>query len=64
MSSNSDEKVFDNGAHPPQVKRKKGFRNTSQYKSEVIKKARVSGAAYRNWKGNQIGPIVPGNDCK
>ncbi|XP_046674574.1 uncharacterized protein LOC124363368 [Homalodisca vitripennis] len=45
-------------------KRKKGVLNKSEYKAEIIKKARVSGSSYISWTGKEVPEITPGEDCK
>lgn len=47
-----------------QKKRKKGVNNKSEYKSEIIKKARVSGTAYTSYSGKPVPERRPGNNCK
>lgn len=34
------------------------------YKSEVIKKARLCGEEYVNYKGNVVPAMEPGEDCR
>lgn len=57
MSSDSD---CDPDTTP---KRKRGVRRTEEYKAEVIKKARVKGTAYRNWKGKDVPAVTVEADC-
>lgn len=59
MSSDSDDNKPE-----PSTKRKRGVRRTSEYKSEVIKRARLQGAAYTNWKGRNVPPVVVALDSK
>ncbi|XP_046673727.1 uncharacterized protein LOC124362896 [Homalodisca vitripennis] len=47
-----------------QKKRKKGVINKDDYKSEVIKKARISGSAYTSYSGKSVPERAPGNSCK
>lgn len=54
----------ENEAANSKIKRKRGVRNTHEYKSETIKKARVAGKSYTNWKGKQVSAREPGTDCK
>lgn len=45
------------------LKRKRGIRNTSEYKREIIKKCRVKGTAYKRWSGALVPAINQGPDC-
>lgn len=45
-------------------KRKKGVKNVSDYKSEVIKKSRVKGETYTNWRGHAVESVTLGPDCR
>lgn len=47
-----------------QSKRKRGQRNEFMYKRNVIKKGRVKGIAYIDWKGNYQPGTSQGDDCK
>lgn len=58
MSSSEEEVAFGNVG----TKRKKGVKNVI-YKCEVIKKARVKGEAYTNYKGNAVGARTQGQNC-
>lgn len=42
---------------------KRGFRRSNNYKSEVIKLARVKGNAYLSWKGTPVASRKPGETC-
>lgn len=44
--------------------RKRGIVNNSIYKSEIIKKAGVSGSSYLNYAGKEISARKLGEDCK
>lgn len=44
-------------------KRKWGVLNDEKYQRNVIKKARVSGKAYVNYKGNEVAEKVAGDTC-
>lgn len=39
--------------------RQRGVRNTEEYRSEVIRNARVKGQDYVNWKGKSVPAISP-----
>ncbi|XP_039286502.1 uncharacterized protein LOC120351864 [Nilaparvata lugens] len=56
--------MADEGIEQYSNKRKKGSTNPSEYKRNVVKKARVKGAAYVNWKNQQQPEISQGADCK
>lgn len=60
MEENSD--GSSSSVSPPR-KKKRGVRNTSEYKSEIIKLARIKGKAYTNWKGESIPAVKPGDSC-
>lgn len=45
-------------------KRKRGTRNECEYARNIIKTARVKGAAYTNWKGHNMQDVKQGDDCK
>ncbi|CAG9818123.1 unnamed protein product [Phaedon cochleariae] len=44
-------------------KRKKGIRNTEEYKAVKIKRSRLSGQPYRNYRGNLVPGNVTGEQC-
>ncbi|CAF4889376.1 unnamed protein product [Pieris macdunnoughi] len=44
-------------------RRRKNCVNKEDYKSEIIKKARLKGNPYKNWKGNLIPGKIPDSDC-
>lgn len=58
----SSESTLDNSPK----KRKKGVKDPHSYKANVIKRARVKGMEYVNWKGNTVPEIPSGcdNHCK
>lgn len=58
MSSTEEEVPLDNIPK----KRKKGLKQVV-YKCELIKKARVKGDEYRNYKGNVVNARIPGKPC-
>lgn len=43
---------------------KNGFPNSLEYRREVIKRARVSGQAYKNYKLKSVPARTPGEDCR
>ena len=45
-------------------KGKRGIRNVSEYKRDVIKKSRVKGSAYKRWSGALAPAVNQGPDCK
>lgn len=56
----SEEKANDSSTK----KRKRGVRNDENYKRNVIKKSRVQGMAYVNYKGNTVGERKLGDGCR
>lgn len=46
----------------PKPKRKKGVKNTGNYKRNVIKKARLHGVAYVNYSGKPV-PAIKYKTC-
>lgn len=58
MSSSEEDVVHDNVIK----KRKKGVK-ALVYKCEAIKKARVKGEAYTNYKGKAVNARVQGENC-
>lgn len=58
MSSSEEDVIRGNVT----TKRKKGVK-TVVYKCEVIKKARVKGEAYTNYKGNVVNARTQGQNC-
>lgn len=46
------------------VKRKRGVRNDENYKRNVIKKCRVQGKAYVNYKGKSVAARKVGEGCR
>lgn len=49
---------------PSIKKRKRGVRHSEEYKRNVIKKARVEGKAYVNYKGNPVAERKVGEGCR
>jgi len=45
-------------------KRVSGIRNSENYKHSKIKKAKISGEAYKNHKGDDVAPRQTGASCR
>lgn len=45
-------------------KKNKGVRNDDKYKPNIIKKARLHGNSYTNYKGQLVAATTTGENCK
>ena len=41
-----------------------GIRNSGNYKHKKIKKAKIAGETYKNYKGNDVAPSQTGASCR
>lgn len=48
---------------PLTKKRKKGVYNTCKYRPNQIKKSRLTGKLYKNYKGTEIQGKIMGDNC-
>ena len=62
-SSSSSGSDSDSSVRLPK-KKKWGFRNDDCYKQNVIKKSRIAGKAYVNYKGKHVPPKSMGENCE
>lgn len=64
MSENSISSEGNESAEVSNSKKRKGVVNSDLYKQNVIKKARVVGSEYVNYKNNRVKARSTGDDCK
>lgn len=62
--SDTDDTQLEKAIEEVPKKRKRGIRNDENYKRNIIKKARVQGKAYVNYKGKAVEARKLGDGCR
>uniref|UniRef100_A0A8D8SKM4 Uncharacterized protein n=1 Tax=Cacopsylla melanoneura TaxID=428564 RepID=A0A8D8SKM4_9HEMI len=63
-SNNASSAVPSTSSGSAMPRRRKGDKNPESYQACKIKKARVSGDSYVNYKGKQVNKVTSGPDCR